>query len=128
MAMTAEEQIEYLTAQLKQALEQLQVAQDELNKAKERIAELEKQKTPPPSFVKANVKKPKAAEKKARKKREAQHNRARQQAQPTQVVDHRIVECPDCHLRLGGLSLDRVREVIDVPPAPRMEVTHHRIF
>lgn len=108
MAMTAEEQIEYLTAQLKQALEQLQVAQDELNKAKERIAELEKQKTPPPSFVKANVKKPKAAEKKARKKREAQHNRARQQAQPTQVVDHRIVECPDCHLRLGGLSLESV--------------------
>ena len=84
--------------------------------------------TPPPSFVKANAKKPKAEEKKPRKKREAKHNRARQRAVPTQIVEHRIVSCPDCHLRLGGISLARLREVIDVPPPPRLEVTHHRIY
>lgn len=126
--MTAEEQIEHLTAQLKRALEQLQASQEELRKAQERIAELEKKKTPPPSFVKANAKKPKAEEKKPRKKREAQYNRARKLSVPTQIEEHRLVACPDCHLRLGGISLARVREVIDVPPPPRVEVTEHRIF
>lgn len=102
--------------------------QELLGGALARIAELEKQKTPPPAFVKANVKKPKAEEKKARKKRESQHNHGRPRAVPTQVIEHRIVACPDCHLRLGGISLARVREVIEVPlPAP-VEVTHHRIF
>lgn len=126
--MTAEEQIESLSEQLKQALEQLQAAQEALQKAEARIAELEKQKTPTPSFVKANTKKPLTEEKKPRKKREAQTNRARPRAVPTQIEEHRIVACPDCHLRLGGISLARVREVIDVPPPPRVEVTHHRIY
>src|SRR5579883_1901838 len=126
--MTAEEQIEHLTTQLKQALEQLQATQEELRKAPERIAELEKKKTPSPSFVKANAKKPKAEEKKPRKKREARFNRARPRSVPTQIEEHRIVACPDCHLRLGGISLARVREVIDVPPPPCVEVTQHRIY
>ncbi len=93
-----------------------------------RIQELEKQKTPPPAFVKADVKKPATQEKKPRKKREAQYNRARKRSVPTQIVDHRIVECPDCHLRLGGISLARSREVIDVPPPSVVEVTEHRIY
>jgi len=38
------------------------------------------------------------------------------------------VSCPDCDLRLGGISLARVREVIEVPLPPPVEVTHHRIF
>jgi hypothetical protein len=133
--MTAEEQIEQLTAQLKQALEelkqtrdQLQATQEELRKAKARIAELEKRKTPTPSFVKANAKKQSAEEKKARKKREAQHNRARQRSAPTHIEEHRIVTCPDCHLRLGGISLARCREVIDVAPPPPVVVTEHRIY
>jgi hypothetical protein len=126
--MTAEEQIEQLTAQLKQALEQLQTTQEELRQAKTRIAELEKQKTPPPSFVKANAKKSKTEEKKPRKKREAQYNRARQRSAPAQIEEHRIVRCPDCHLRLGGISLARSREVIDVAPPPPVVVTEHRIY
>src|SRR5438270_3656571 len=40
---------------------------------------------------------------------------------------HRLVECPDCQSRLGGISLARCREVIDVPPLPVVEVTEHRI-
>jgi len=39
-----------------------------------------------------------------------------------------MVMCPDCHLRLGGISLARVREVIDVPAPPPVDVTHHRIY
>src|SRR5258708_32588695 len=93
-----------------------------------RIQELEKQKTPPPAFVKADVKKPATQEKKPRKKREAQYNRARKRSVPTQIVDHRLVECPDCHLRLGGISLARSREVIAAPPPPVVGVTEHRLY
>lgn len=133
--MTADEQIEALTDQLKQALgqlqqmsEQLKATQEQLHQAQARIAELEKRKTPTPSFVKANAKKRSGEEKKPRKKRDARFNRARPRSLPTQIEEHRIVTCPDCHLRLGGISLARVREVIDVPPPPRVEVTEHRIF
>src|SRR6185312_9846229 len=111
--------------ELREALKQ---TQELLRVALARIEELEKQKTPPPPFVKANAKKPKAEEKKPRKKREAQYNRARPRAVPTQIVEHRIVSCPDCSLRLGGISLARLREVIDVPPPPRVEVTEHRVY
>jgi transposase len=119
--MTQEEEIASLRAE-NQAL------REALSQALIRIEELEKQKTPPPEFVKANVKKPVAQEKPLRRKRDAKHNHGRQRAVPTQIVEHRIVTCPDCHLRLGGISLARVREVIDVPPPPAMEVIHHRIF
>ena len=133
--MTAEEKIGSLEQQLQEALSQLkevtdllQETQEQLQRARERIAELEKQKTPPPAFVKANKKKPKAEEKKPRKKREAQYNRARRRSVPTQIVEHRIVECLNCHQRLGGISLARCREVIDVPPPAAVEVTEHRIY
>ncbi len=135
MGMTAEEQIEHLTAQLKLALEelkqtrdQLQATQEELRQAQARIAELEKRKTPTPSFVKANAKKPEAEEKKPRKKREAQYNRARQRSVPTHIEEHRIVMCPDCHQRLGGISLAQCREVRDVVPPPPVVVTEHQIY
>jgi len=65
--MTAEEQIARLEEQLTHILEQLrlkdeqlQQAQEQLRVAQARIEELEKQKTPPAPFVKANVVKPKA--------------------------------------------------------------------
>jgi transposase len=133
--MTAEETIANLEGQLKDALERLKEVSERLRETEEhlqqaqaRIAELEKQKTPAPSFVKANKKKAPAQEKKPRKKRAAQYNRARPCAVPTQIVEHRIVACPTCHLHLGGISLARCREVIDVPPPPRGEVTQHRIY
>lgn len=139
--MTAEETMASLTAQLQEAVERLQEVtedlrqtqeqlrqtQEQLHEAHGRIAEREKLKTPKAGFVKANKKKPTAEEKKPRKKRDAQYNRARRRATPTQIVEHRIVECPDCHLRLGGISLARVREVIDAPPPPPLEITHHRV-
>ena len=126
--MTAEETIASLETRLKQALERLEEVSEQLRVAQARREELEQLKTPPPAFVKANVKKPEAKKQKPRKKRDAQFNRARRRARPTQIVEHRLVECPDCHLRLGGISLARVREVIDIPAPPPVEVTHHRIY
>lgn len=133
--MTHEEERAHLQAEnqelreaLNQALAQLSEVQEHLRLALARIEELEKQKTPPPAFVKANVKKPKAEEKKPRKKRDGKHNHGRVRAMPTQIVEHHIVHCPDCHLRLGGITLARVREVIDVPSPPPVEVIHHRMF
>jgi predicted nucleic acid-binding Zn-ribbon protein len=58
--MTADERIASLEEQLKEALEQVHALQEQLAAAQKRIEELEKQKTPPPAFAKANVKKPKA--------------------------------------------------------------------
>lgn len=125
--MTEEEAL-HLRKENQELRESLQQTQERLRVALARIEELEKQKTPAPAFVKANGKKPAGQEKKLRKKRDAQYNRGRHRATPTQMVEHRIVECPDCHLRLGGISLARVREVIDVPPPPPVEVTEHRVY
>src|SRR6266699_2788242 len=124
--MTEEEamQLRKENQELREALKQ---AQELLRVALARIEELEKQKTPP-AFVKTDVKKPPAEEKKPRKKREAQHNRARRRARPTHITEHYLTMCPDCDLRLGGISLARCREVIDVPPSPAVQVTEHRIF
>ena len=125
--MTEEEamQLRKENQELREALKQ---TQELLRVALARIEELEKQKTPPPAFVKANVQKPAAEEKKPRKKREAQHNRARRRAMPTHIVEHHLARCPDCDLRLGGISLARCRAVIDVPPPPAVQITEHRIF
>src|SRR5512135_636493 len=106
--MTTEEQVAFLTEKLNQVgaelaetqevlrrtKEELQTTKEALGVAQARIAELEKLKTPPPTFVKAKKQQqPKAEEKKPRKKREAHYNRARPRSVPTHIVEHRIVEC-----------------------------------
>jgi hypothetical protein len=125
--MTEEEalQLRRENQELREALKQ---TQELLHVALARIEELEKLKTPPPAFVKANKKKPQEEQKMVRKKRDAKQNRARPRSMPTQIVEHRVVNCPDCQFRLGGISLARSREIIDIPlPAP-VEVTEHRIY
>lgn len=126
--MTAEERIASLEEQLSQALEQLRLLQEQLAAAHKRIEELEKQKTPPPAFVKANVVKPEEEPKKERKKRDGKHNHARRREEPTKVVEHRIVSCPVCASRLGGVSVARRRQVIEIPPPPPVEVTEHVVY
>lgn len=125
--MNQQEEIERLRAENQELREELAQVKEALRLALARIEELEKQREPP-EFVKANVKKRPAEEKKPRKKREGKHHRGRKRAVPTQVVEHRLVECPDCHLRLGGISLARVREVIELPELQPVEVIHHRIL
>src|SRR5215470_14116782 len=121
--MTQEEEIAQLKKQLSEVMERLskaeareslllaqvsalqaenQALQEQLAVAHKRIEELEKQKTPPPAFVKANVKKPAAGEKKPRQKRDAKHHHARRREAPTRTVDHLIKHCPVCASALGG--------------------------
>lgn len=123
-----EEEVLQLRKENQELRETLKQTQELLRIALARIEELEKQKTPPPAFVKANKNKPQEDEKKVRKKREARHNQARPRSEPTQIIEHRVVNCPECHLRLGGISLARVREVIDIPIPPPLEVTHHHLY
>jgi transposase len=125
--MTEEEALQLRTEnqELREALKQTQQL---LRVALARIEELEKLKTPPPAFVKADVQKPGVEEKKSRKKREAKHNRARRRAMPTHIVEHHLTMCPDCDLRLGGISLARCREVLDIPPPSSVQISEHRIF
>ncbi len=117
--MIADERIATLEEQLKQALEQVRLLGEQLAAAHKRIEELEKLKTPPPAFAKANVKKPEAGEKKPHKKRAAQHNHGRRREAPTRIVEHRMVSCPACASRLGGVSVVRRRQVIEIPPPLR---------
>ena len=126
--MTADERITTLEEQLKQALERVDLLEELLAAAQQRIEELEKQKTPPPAFAKANVKKPKASEKKPRKKREAQYNHGRRREAPTRIVEHWIGSCPECASRLGGVSVARRRQVIEIAPPPPVEVTDHVVY
>jgi transposase len=126
--MTADERIVSLEDQLKRALERVQLLEEQLAAAQKRIEELEKQKTPPPAFAKANVKKKASGEKQPRKKRAAQHNHGRQRLAPTRIVEHRIGSCPVCASRLGGVSIARRRQVIEIPPPPPVEVTEHVVY
>ena len=147
--MTQEEEIAHLKKQLSEVLEQLSKAQEresryleqvstmqaenhtlkeQLAAAHQRIEELEKQKTPPPPFVKANVVKPQAEAKQERKKRDPKHNHGRKRQAPTQVVEHRIKYCPVCASALGGISVARRRQVIELPPPPPVEVTEHVVY
>src|SRR5260370_3388470 len=123
--MPAEETIASLEAQLKQALGRLDEVTEQLRVAQARIEELEKLKTPPPAFVKAEKKKPPEEQKKARKKRDAKHNRARPRSTPTQIVEHRLANCPECQLRLGGISLPSSPQTINFPPPPPALGTAH---
>ena len=126
--MTAAERIKQLEEQLSQALEQIGSLQEQLAVAHRRIEELEKQKTPLPAFVKANVKKAPADQKKPRKKRDPRHNHGRRREAPTQFVEHRISTCGECGSRLGGISVARRRQVIEIAPPPPVEVTEHVVY
>lgn len=124
-----QEHLQESQEQLQRVSGDLNLSQEQLQKVQARIAELENLKTPPPAFVKANKKKPQEGEKKPRAKREARHNRGRARSTtPTETVEHRVVNCPDCQQRLGGITLARQREVIDIPPPPAVRIEEHRIY
>ena len=104
---------------------------EQLTAALERIAELEAQvaaltakKTPTPGFVKANRPTRPAKE---RRKRAAEANHARRRETPTRTVEHAIRHCPDCGGALGGVQVGRVRQVIELPPPPPVEITEHQV-
>jgi hypothetical protein len=100
-------------------VEQVRLKDEQVRLAQARIEERDKQKTPPPAFVKANVKKPPVDQKKPRKKRAGQHTHGRRREAPTRIVDHPLMSCPPCASRVGGISVARRRQVIEIAPLRR---------
>ncbi len=100
-------------ATLEATLARLQTAQEQTKKA--------------PPFVKKNTPTP-SAERPARKKRAAAHNKARRRAEPTQIIYHEYERCPQCtHLLRGGHEVWR-RQIMEVPEPVPVDVIEHRIM
>jgi len=100
--------------------------QAQLAAALERIAELENSPKDPPAFVKASTPK---RERKARRKRKPEHNRARRlEATPTRVEQHALDRCPHRGLRLHGGTLARRRQVLELPEPQPIEVVEHQLI
>jgi hypothetical protein len=118
--MTLEEEVALLRTEVQELREELAAAQ-------ERIAELERGRKGPPSFVKANRSQG-GQEKKPRRKRAAEHNGSRKRDKPTRVVQHALKRCPECGYRLRGNSIARRRQVLELPPPQAVEVTEHQVI
>jgi transposase len=97
-----------------------------LAEALERIAKLERGQKQTPEFVKPNRPKP-TGEKRARKKRAAEHNTSRKRMTPTRQERHALEQCPECQYELHGESVDYTREVIELPPPQAVEVIEHQV-
>lgn len=105
--------------------EQNAALQTQLAAALARIAELENRPKDPPAFVKPNTP---PHERKARRKRKPEHNRARRLEAPTRIEQHALDHCPDCGLRLHGGTLARRRQVLEIPPPQPVEVVEHQVI
>lgn len=124
--MTLQQEVEFLRVENAQLKKQLAEMLATIGALERRIAELEGRGGPPP-FVKANKSKP-IEKKKDRKKRASEHNHARRREEPTRTVDHALDRCPECNYKLQGKSVDRTRQVIELPEPQPIEVTEHRVI
>jgi len=127
MTMTIEEEVIGLRAEVASLKEQLAQA---LAVIAQLQVELDKYKSEPPSFVKANTPKPKdKAQKQPRRKRAKEQNGARRREHnPTQTIQHRVEQCPDCRYPLQHPQLALRRQVIELPPPQPVEVTEHQLY
>lgn len=66
-------------------------------------------------------------DKRPRRKRAKEQNGARRRETPTQTVQHRLEQCPDCGYGLRHHHVASRRQVIELPPPPPVEVTEHAI-
>jgi len=92
----------------------------------ERLAVLERTKTPPPSWVRPNQRPP-AEPRGPRRTRAPEHNAGRRRSTPTRVEQHAFAACPDCGYALRGEAVKRRREVIDLPVL-HVEVVEHQFI
>jgi len=123
--MTLEDEVTRLRAENTLLKQQLAQALERLAVAEQRLAELEHKTPASPSFGKAKTPK---RERKPRRKRKPEHNRAWRLATPTRVERHVLERCPDCGLKLQGMSLGRRRQVIELPPPHPVEVIEHHVI
>ena len=122
--MTAEEELALLRTENQELRGQVAELQSQIAGLK---AELAKERGDPPSFVRAN--RPKREGPKApRKKRASEHNRVRRREPPARTILHAYERCPDCNYRLSGETVDRVRQVIELPEPRPVEVIEHRLI
>ena len=122
--MTAEEELALLRTENQELRGQVAELQSQIAGLK---AELAKERGDPPSFVRAN--RPKREGPKApRKKRASEHNRVRRREPPVRTILHAYERCPDCNYRLSGETVDRVRQVIELPEPRPVEVIEHRLI
>ena len=122
------EQNQRLQEQVKELLglrEQNQRLQEQLAGALLQIEELKKKAKEPPAFVKAKVKK--TQQNKPPKKRKPEQNGSRKRETPTQVEEHFIRTCPDCHADLTGITVSRRRQIVELPPPPPVQVREYRV-
>lgn len=75
-----------------------------------------------PEFVKANVKK-----KKAKERRQRENGFSRKLDTPTQTIFHSYEVCPNCDGALGKPSVAYTRQIIDIPQV-KAAVTEHVVF
>jgi hypothetical protein len=130
MTLEQEQEFERLRAENVALRRLLGEAQQQLAVAVERIGALEaqlKQRGDPPAFMKPHRAQP-THEPQARKKRAKEHNTSRQRMVATRIERHVLAQCPDCHYRLTGESLDYSREVIELPPPQAVEVIEHQVI
>ncbi len=116
--MTVEEEVRVLRAENALLREQVRLLE-------ERLGVLEKKKTPAPSFVRPNRV---PSEKKERTRRDPKQNAGRVREEPSRIVLHAVEACPDCGYRLRGESIERTRQVIDLPAPVPAVVTEHRFI
>jgi hypothetical protein len=118
-----------LTGQLTEATGKITELTGKLEAAQKLIAELQEQKKPPPPFVKANIKKEPDQPKKERKKRPSSQNGVRRlEIEPTETLEKKPDKCPTCQNQLGGVSLSRKRQVIELPQPSPLRVTEYEIY
>src|SRR5437899_329678 len=119
---TLEEEVVQLRAELAEARALIAKLQEELER-------LRNEKADPPSFIKPNSPKPKdSTEKQPRRKRAKEYNSARRRETPTQIAQHTIEQCPDCHYPLSRRLLATRRQVIELPPPQPVKITEHQVF
>lgn len=97
-----------------------------VRRLEERLATLERTKTPPPSWVKPNQAPP-TEPRGPRRRRAAEHNAGRPRSTPTRVERHAFAACPDCGYALRGEAIKRTREVLEIPLL-QAEVVEHQFI
>jgi transposase len=105
---------------------QVKDLQEQLSAALLQLEELKKKAKEPPDFAKANASKPKKEG--PRKKRKPEENGARKRETPTQIEEHFIQTCPDCHGELRGVTMSRRRQIVELPVPPPVQVTEYRVY
>jgi transposase len=123
---TLEEEVIALRAEVASLKEQLAQA---LAVIAQLQVELDKHKSEPPSFIKPNSAKSKDRDhRQPRRKRAKDQNGARRRETPTQTIQHRVEQCPDCHYPLQHPQLALRRQVIELPPPQPVEITEHQLY